>query len=255
MGLWQIDATYLASVRARTMFAFRWFYPDQSGVATHSVPLRCLMNFVHAVVFSTGVVVVAKWGLGFPAWESVIAAENGPVERMSAAIWFMGFVWGVAAAYLQRKRGIEWLSIALFLLLFGLRELDAHIWSTGWNLDKLANYWNPQYPLHEKLIVLGLMVLPCLIVGFVLCVRFWQTMIHAWRTKESWLWHLLLGVIVLVFCLTIDKVGPYVLPLIGIGKPGQVVMMVIEEFLELVLGVFAIVSLWPYLRETFHCSN
>ena len=137
---------------------------------------------------------LAKWGTGLPEWQEVIASENGPVERMSAAVWFMGFVWSLAAAYVQRARAVEWLSVAMFLLLFGLRELDAHIWSTGWNLDKLANYWNTQYPLSERILVLAFMVVPCLAVGGMLCLRLLQSIGPAWRSGELWLSHLVVVV-------------------------------------------------------------
>lgn len=134
--------------------------------------------------FCAVVIVLAKWATELSEWRDVISSENGPVERMSAAIWFMGFVWCLAAAWVQRMRAVEWLSIAMLLLLFGLRELDAHIWSTGWNLDKLANYWNPRFPLSERLLVLGIMVLPCMVVGLMLCLRFWKTIGQAWRAEN-----------------------------------------------------------------------
>lgn len=234
------------------MFVRQWSSRPQSISKTHDPIVLCSKHLVQVMFFCIGVTVLAKWGTGLPGWRDVIASENGPIERMSAAIWFMGFTWCVAAALAQRTRTVEWLSVAMVLLLFGLRELDAHRWSTGWNLDKLANYWNPQFPLHERLLVIGLMVLPCLIVGGVLCLRLWKTIGQSWFTDESWLRHLMVGVAILVFCVTLDKVGPYVLPLFVLGDFGQVVLMEIEEFLELVLAVFTIASLWPYLQKAFN---
>lgn len=209
-------------------------------------------HILQAIVFSATVIALVKWGTTLPKWHDIIASENGPVERMSAAMWFMGFAWCLAAACVQRMRAVEWLSVAMFLLLFGLRELDAHIWVTGWNLDKLANYWNPRFPLGERLLVLGLMVLPCMVVGVMLCLRVWKILGQAWKAGESWLSHLALGVMLLLLCLTLDKVGPYVLPFFGVGKSGQIFLMGIEEFLEFVLAVFMMVSLWPYLQEGFN---
>ncbi|MCZ6802323.1 MAG: hypothetical protein O7F12_17755 [Nitrospirae bacterium] len=234
------------------MFIARLAPRSQSIIGKYVSNLGWLRLLVQAMIFGCTVIVLAKWGTGLPEWRDVIASENGPVERMSAAIWFMGFAWCLAAACVQRMRAVEWLSVAMFLLLFGLRELDAHVWATGWNLDKLANYWNPRFPLGERLLVLGLMVLPCMVVGVMLCLRFWKTMEQAWRAGESWLSHLLLGVALLVLCLTLDKVGPYLLPLFGVGDRGQSLLMVIEEFFEFVLAVFSIAVLWPYLQEAFH---
>jgi hypothetical protein len=58
-----------------------------------------------------------------------------------------------------------------------------------------------------------------------------------------------MGVALLVVCVTLDKVGPYALPLLGISDVGQVFIMVVEEFLEFVLAVFTMAVLWPYLQE------
>ncbi len=200
-----------------------------------------------AIIFCVVAVMLAKWGTGLPGWRDVIASENGPVERMSAAVWFMGFAWCVAAAYCQRLKAIEWLGASVLFLLLGLRELDAHVWATGWNLDKLANYWNPAFPLTERLLVLGLMVLPSVGVGVILGVRLWETVLLAWKIKNSWLNHLVVVLLLFVLCLTVDKIGSYVLPAMGIGDSGKIMFMEIEEFLEFVLSVFTMACLWPYL--------
>ncbi len=211
----------------------------------------CLKHFAQAVAYVAIGIVLVKWGTGLPGWQDVIASENGPVERMSAAIWFMGFIWCLGAAFSQRNRAIEWLGFAMFLLLFGLRELDAHVWATGWNLDKVANFWNPHYPLLERLLVLGFLIFPCLIVGLMLCSRFWKVAGRAWREGEAWLSHLILSLGLLVLCVSLDKVGPYGLLFIEISDSGKVFLMILEESLELILAVFALVSLWPYLQVAF----
>lgn len=217
--------------------------------------VRSFKHFAQAVVFVAIAIILAKWGAGLPEWRDVIASENGPVERMSAAVWFMGFVWCLGSAYSQRALAIEWLGFAMFFLLFGLRELDAHVWATGWNLDKFANYWNPHYPLLERMVVLGLLIFPCLIVGGILCYRLWKMIGRAWSEGASWLSHLILGLGLLVLCVTLDKVGPYGLFFLEISDSGKVLLMIIEEFLELVLAVFALVSLWPYLQEALLCHE
>jgi len=228
---------------------------SQSEAGSHATPKLCSKPLIQAIIFCTSVIVLAKWGTGLTEWREVIASENGPVERMSAAVWFMGFVWSLVAAYVQRARAVEWLSAAMFLLLFGLRELDAHIWSTGWNLDKLANYWNTQYPLSERILVLAFMVLPCLAVGGMLCGRLWQSIGPAWRAGESWLSHLAVAVVLLVVCLTLDKVGSYALPFLGMSDVGEVFVMIIEEFLEFMLAVFTMTVLWAYLQEALNCHE
>ena len=225
---------------------------SQSEIELHPTPMLWLKPLIQVFIFCSVVIVLAKWGTGTPEWQEVIASENGPVERMSAGVWFMGFVWSLAAAYSQRAKTVEWLSVAMFLLLIGLRELDAHIWITGWNLDKLANYWNTQNPLSERILVLALLVVPCVIVGGILGRRLWLSVGPAWKAGEPWLSHLIVWAALLVICVTLDKIGPYVLPFLGISEVGQVVVMFIEEFLEFVLAVFTITGLWPYLQEALN---
>jgi hypothetical protein len=96
------------------------------------------------------------------------------------------------------------------------------------------------------------MVVPCLAVGGMLCLRLRQSIGQAWRTGELWLSHLVVGVALLVVCLTLDKIGPYALPFLGISDVGQVFVMVIEEFLEFMLAVFTMIALWPYLQEALN---
>lgn len=215
----------------------------------HISTLKWCLNLVQVIGFCVAMIVLVKWGAGISEWRDVIASENGPVERMSAAIWFMGFGWSLVAGWCDKRLRVEWWIMATFSWLFGLRELDAHIWATGWNLDKLANYWNPQIPIGERLLVLGFMVLPSLFVGIIFCGRIWQSLGPAWRVGADWLNHLLVALALLGICLTLDKIGPYVLPLLGIGESGQLALMIIEEFLEMVLAVFVLVTQWPYLQE------
>jgi hypothetical protein len=94
-----------------------------------------------------------------------------------------------------------------------------------------------------------------MIVGGLLCLRLWKTIGQAWCSGESWLRYLILGVAILVLCLTLDKVGPYALPFLGMSDIGQVFVMVIEEFLEFVLAVFTMTVLWPYLQEALNCHE
>ncbi len=251
----EIDEPFAKPIGTRSMPTVQLPPMSQAEIKSPATPKICSKHLIQAIIFCTSVIVLAKWGTGLPEWQEVIASENGPVERMSVAVWFMGFVWSLAAAYGQRARAVEWLSVSMFLLLFGLRELDAHIWSTGWNLDKLANYWNAQYPLSERILVLALMVMPCLAVGGMLCLRLWHLIGPAWRTGEAWLSHLVVGVALLGVCLTLDKVGSYDLLFLGIGNVGQVFIMVIEEFLEFILAVFTVAVLWQYLQEALNCHE
>jgi hypothetical protein len=54
---------------------------------------------------------------------------------------------------------------------------------------------------------------------------------------------------------SLDKVGPYALPFLGMSDVGQVFVMAIEEFSKFMLAVFSITVLWPYLQETLNCHE
>ena len=211
----------------------------------------CWMNLAEAFVFSLAFIVLAKWFTDVPGWRDIMVSENGPVERMSAGLWFMAMVWCFAAGLRHSPYRIEWLGLTTVCLLFGLRELDAHVWTTGWNLDKLANYWNPRFPLWERLMVIGLMIIPTITVGAVLCSRIWPRLSEAWNSRAPWIGQMTVAGILLGFCLLLDKVDAYFLPLLGL-EGAQIFFMGMEEFGECVLGVYTVSVLWPYWQKTFH---
>ena len=193
-------------------------------------------------------IVLMKWGTGFSDWQFIIAKEHGPIERVSAALWFMAFIWCLAAAWFQPSLRVEWLGLATLLFLLGLRELDAHVWSTGWNLDKLTNYWNSQFPLSERLLVVVLMILPCVGVGVILLYRVGQRLGSAWIRRKPWVGQMGLGIFMLLVCMLLDKAGPYFLPEIGL-QHRQVLMMQLEEIMECILALYTVSILWSYWQE------
>jgi hypothetical protein len=211
-------------------------------------------NLLGALVFCVTMVVLAIWSTKLPNWPDVMVSENGPVERMSAGVWFMATVWCLVAGWRYSPHRIEWLGLTTLFLLFGLRELDAQVWATGWNLEKLANYWNPRIPLWERLLVVGLMIVPTLVVGVVLCSRIWSRLGEAWHSRAPWIGQMMVGGILLGFCLLFDKVGAYYLPLLRL-EGAQLLFMGLEEFGEYVLGVYTVSVLWPYWQEAFSSNG
>ena len=211
-------------------------------------------NLVGALVFCGMMVVLAIWSTNLPNWQHVIVSENGPVERMSAGVWFMGTVWCLAAGCRYSPYRIEWLGLTTLFLLFGLRELDAQVWATGWNLEKLANYWNPRLPLSERLLVISFMIIPTLAVGAVLCSRIWERLGEAWNSRAPWIGQMTVGGILLGVCMVWDKSVVYGLPLLDL-ETGKLILMVMEEFGEYVLGVYTVSVLWPYWQETFSSND
>ncbi len=207
-------------------------------------------NLVGALVFCVMMVVLAIWSTNLPNWQDVMVSENGLVERMSAGVWFMAMVWCLAAEWRNSFHRIEWLGLTTLFLLFGLRELDAQVWATGWNLEKLANYWNPRVPLWERLLVIGFMIIPTMAVGAVLCSRIWARLGEAWHSRAPWIAQMTVAGILLGFCLLFDKVGAYYLLFLGL-EGAQLLFMVMEEFGVYVLGVYTVSVLWPYWQEAF----
>lgn len=206
-------------------------------------------NLVGALACCVTMILLAKWFTNLPGWQDVIVAENGPVETMSAGVWFMSMVWCLAAGWRHSHHRVEWLGLTALCLLLGLRELDAHVWATGWNLDKPANYWNPGFPLWERLLVVSCMIIPTMFVGVVCCSRMWTRVGEAWNRGAPWIGQMTVGGILLGFCMLLDKVGAYYLPLFGL-EDAQLFFMGMEEFGEYVLGVYSVSVLWPYWQET-----
>ncbi|GJL58429.1 MAG: hypothetical protein NPIRA03_12860 [Nitrospirales bacterium] len=216
----------------------------------------CWKNLLEAFTFCLTMTVLAKWSTNLPAWGDVIASENGPVEMMSAGVWFVAMVWCLTAGLRRSHHRIEWLGLTALCLLFGLRELDAHVWATGWNLDKSANYWNPSFPLWERLLVIGGMIIPVMIIGIVLCSRIWTRLPAAWNSRAPWIGQMMVGGVLLGFCVVVDKVHGYYLPPLGL-EDAQLFLMGMEEFGEYVLGIYTVSVLWPYWQAAlpFHHTD
>ena len=202
-----------------------------------------------ASLFCGALVILAKGTLPNLDWIGVICSENGPVERMSAGLWFMVFCWCMAVAWEPGMYRKVWLALGGMFLLLGLRELDAQRWITGWNLDKLMNFFNPQFPLWERVVVASLMVLPA--------VAFMSYLVHAgwvyvWKIKTwriPWSGQLLAGGILLMSSVCLDKLEGYDLSGLGLEEI-QPFLMGIEELIEFVLAAFVVSVLWPYWRKT-----
>lgn len=207
-------------------------------------------NLWKAFVFCVLMVVLALWSSDVPDWQDVIVSENGPVERMSAGMWFLATVWCFAAGWRNSSHRIEWLGLTTLFLLFGLRELDVQLWATGWNLEKLANYWNPRIPRWERLLVVGFMILPTMAVGAVLCARLWERLGKGWASHASWIGHVTVGGIFLGLCMVLDKMANLDFSLVDL-ETSRIILMGMEEFGEFVLAVYVVSVLWPYWQEVF----
>lgn len=174
--------------------------------------------------------------------EDWIVDEASPIQQLSAAGWWIAALGCIITAFRVRSvpgsSSIDWLLGAAILLLFGARELDVQAWLLSWNLEQLHNYWNNRIPLMERVMVLGLLVLPSLSIIIIFAYRMWGRYRQAWRNGEIWtrdflIWFLMLGGSILL-----DKLS-------GLDPSYQASIEAVEETLELSLALFTVLILFP----------
>ncbi len=185
--------------------------------------------------------------LGFrnPTIADAYTQEWDLIERMSAGVWFIATAWCLVAAFLGPTHKREWMTGSMFFFLLGFRELDGHIWLTGWNLDKLALYWNPSIPFHQRFLILCLGLTLLWWVLSVFPFPKWKTLWMNYRSKVPWTKAVLLWMFILVTTMLLDK--SVYLPMYH-ETPFQhldIVRGVFEESLELTLGVYTLFLLFP----------
>ena len=191
--------------------------------------------------------------LSFLMWRhdpGVVAAfthEEGLVERISAALWFMAAAWSAVVAIRATERRLEWFLGALLLALLGSRELDMHAWLTGWSLDDFTNYWDPRISLRQRLMVVGLFLVPAMAALVVFGLRMGKIFWPAFRSAASWTRDALLWLVAAGLTVVLDK-ARHAWLLLGLG-PRPTAIKVLEESLELALGVYTILLLWPLWRQ------
>jgi len=191
--------------------------------------------------------------LSFLMWRhdpGVVAAfthEEGLVERISAATWFMAAAWSAVVAIRATERRLEWFLGALLLALLGSRELDIHAWLTGWSLDDFTKYWDPRIPLRQRLMVVGLFLVPAMAALVVFGLRMGKIFWPAFRSGAGWTRDALLWLVAAGLTVVLDK-ARQAWPLLGLG-PRPTAIKVLEESLELALGVYTILLLWPLWRQ------
>ncbi len=185
--------------------------------------------------------------LGFqnPEVADAYVQEWELIERMSAGVWFIVTSWCLVAAFLAQTHKGEWAIGSIFFFLLGFRELDGHIWMTGWNLDKLALYWNPSIPFHERFLILDFgLVLLCWTI-FVFPPKRWKALWQAYQSNVQWTKAVLLWVMILVLAMLLDK--SVYLPMYHETPFSHldVIRGIFEESLELTLGLYTLFLLFP----------
>jgi hypothetical protein len=181
---------------------------------------------------------------------TTLVHEGGPVEHASATLWFIASAVSVAGAVLQTYRRPDYLIGAYVALLCGLRELDVHRWLLGWSLDMPVNYWRrPQIPLHERLGVVALLIVPLAAIVVYAYRTWWRPMRQGRFHGQPWVSDITLWLVAFVLALSSDKFYQ-VAGAIGLGafKRSTIVW---EEFLELGLAVLSLALICQAVRRGF----
>jgi len=204
-------------------------------------------DLLSAMVFCLSLAILAKLTLWDLSWGDIICSENGPVERMSAALWFLVAAWCIVTAWKPSFYRVEWLGLSTLFLLSGLRELDAQLWLTGWNLEKLVHYWDPTIPFGERLLVIGLIIIPAMVSGAIVFQRMLVRTCHMKTWPAPWMGQMLVGSLILLVCLVADK-STHILVFLEIEYKALWISGV-EEFSEFVLAAYSVSVIWPYWIE------
>jgi hypothetical protein len=173
----------------------------------------------------------------------VIVKENGPVEILSAAGYFLFCIFLIRFNY----AGVIKTGFAPGFLLFflGLRELDFHVRFTTMGIFKIKFFLSPQVPFTEKIIV-TIFIISLIAYG----------VIYLRRTLPGFKKDLLSGrpyafsIVVAVGCIFISKlldgnskIFEVLFPMLENPKMLSVMM---EECLEMFIPVFFIQALFQY---------
>jgi hypothetical protein len=182
--------------------------------------------------------------------DTSLVHEGGLVEHASATLWFIAAAGAGAGAILQKTRRVDYLIGAYVALLCGLRELDVHRWLLGWSLDMPVNYWRrPQIPLHERLGVVALLIVPLAAIVVYAYRRWWRPMRQGRFSGQPWVGDVRLWLVAFVLALSSDKFYQ-VAGAIGLGAFKQSTI-VWEEFLELGLATLSLMLIYQSVRRGF----
>src|SRR5690606_5600180 len=99
------------------------------------------------------VVSVLAWGVLSPEAVLRLMAETGPIEEITAALYFLVAAYVLVAGAPQAEPSLA-LPLCIVLCGFGARELDLHKAFTGTSVLKVSFYLGPA-PVAHKLVALG----------------------------------------------------------------------------------------------------
>ncbi len=162
---------------------------------------RFLWVYGFALIMLFGsLAVICSFG---PALRFSIFIENGPVESMSAAGYFIC----IALMFICfGKEARRYWHVIVVLAAMGMRELDFNSRFTAMSVTKIKFYLSPEMPFHHKFIAAAcaLLVLYCLVC---LLVRNWRGFLNSLRKHEPYALFVATGLGFLLASVTLDGLG------------------------------------------------
>lgn len=200
-----------------------------------------LYGFLLAALFST----ILAMGVISPELTAFLIQEDGPVESLSAAGYFLCAVlvmvlWGQAARHWQ---------FIIVLLAFGLRELDLNSRFTAMSVTKIKFFTSPDIPIIQKIfaVVCGLLILYCLTH---ILIRYYRSFLISLKKLEPHVICIATGLVFLFASLALDGAGRKLLSIgIAVDKSWLGWAESAEEILELGIPVMFILGVRTYWAE------
>lgn len=174
---------------------------------------------------------------------AALVDENGPVESLTAALWFVGAGAALTTAFRSRPLAWGWLFGGFGMFLFAARELSWHTEFTGWSVTRVESYLDASIPLWGRLLGLLLVVIPAAVSLIGLVVRLAPRLRRAWRQGAAWSRDVPLWILLLVISQVLDK-SHKVFPPLGFDIPVHYTRL-FEETIELALPVYVLLAIWP----------
>jgi uncharacterized membrane protein len=183
-----------------------------------------------------------------PETARLLIRENGVIENLSAAGWFIAGYFAIRAV--GEAGWADGYLAGILLSLCGFRELDFHNRFTTLSITKKIFYLSPEVPLPEK----GMAVILWLLILFILYRLSRKTIPILWRMlreKNPPSLMLLLGLAILPLSKMTDLL-PDTLKRAGVFLQQDLVgsMSIFEEVLEMGIPYFLLVVLFHFARHS-----
>ena len=182
-----------------------------------------------------------------PDTRDILIQEDGPIEALSAIGYFVCLI----PLLRHKETDAESLfCIAVFLMIFGMRELDFHARFTTMSMTKIEFYVSPHVPIFEKMIGVAVFVLLCYCFIY-LSKKYLLAYVQAVKRLEAYAIGVSLSFLFVMISLGLDglekKAAKY-----GYAYANQLIEIttVIEEVVELGVPVMFLIAILTYFNSS-----